>query len=482
MRAFITKKLLVATILASMLIWNACHQSSTNKLSNTREALTGVVPDIVDFNFHVKPILSDRCFTCHGPDEGTREADLAFHLEEFALQALGDNKDHYAIIPGNPDSSTLVQRMYTDDPDDIMPPPESNLVLEDFEKEILTKWIEQGANWKQHWSFIPPSQSDIPEVSDKTWPQNDIDYYVLSKIEKNNLQPSNKAAKQALIRRASFDLTGLAPSLSQIEQFVNDEDEDAFEKVIDQLLNSDAYAERMAIDWLDISRYSDTNGYQDDFERFNWPWRDWVIHAFKKNMSYKDFVTWQIAGDMLPDPTLEQIIATGFNRNHKITNEGGVIPEEYRVEYVSDRANTFATAFLGLTMECAKCHDHKYDPLSQKNYYELFSFFNNIPEEGFVEQGAKHEPVIVLTDEIIKEKLQFINKLDSMGSINYMVMEEMNKPRQAHILNRGAYDKPTTPVVPNTPESILPFTAFDFKSYGESFMATIVWNGHCGIY
>ncbi len=375
----------------------------------------------------------------------------------MAFASLGEEQDRYAIIPGHADSSLLVQRIYTDNVDDVMPPPESNLTLSETEKEILKKWIEQGAKWTDHWAFIKPISTTPPSVNDESWIKNDIDLYILSKIESYNLQPSSRAKKEQLIRRAYFDLTGLPPSIEEVEAFVNDEEKDSFEKVIDRLLSTVAYAERMTADWLDLSRYSDTNGYQDDFERFNWPWRDWVIHAFQKNLPFDEFVTWQLAGDILPDASLEQVIATGFNRNHKITNEGGVIPEEYRVEYVSDRTNTFATAFLGLTMECAKCHDHKYDPLSQKNYYELYSFFNNVPEEGFVGGGQKAEPTITLTDEIIKEKVAFINTLDSVGEITYMVMKDMDKPRQAHILNRGAYDKPTTPVNPSTPESILQF-------------------------
>lgn len=449
----------------------SCNSGQTVDKSGIAQVLGEVVPDIIDFNFHVKPILSDRCFTCHGPDESTREADLAFHLKDMAFAGLGENGDRFAIIPGNADSSHLVQRIYTDDEDDVMPPPESNLTLSDTEKEILKKWIEQGAEWTNHWAFIKPDNTAPPSVNDNNWIESDIDRYILSKIESYNLQPSPKAKKEQLIRRAYFDLTGLPPSIKEVEAFVNDNKEGAFEKVIDHLLSTVAYAERMTADWLDLSRYSDTNGYQDDFERFNWPWRDWVIHAYQKNLPFDEFVTWQLAGDMLPEASLEQVIATGFNRNHKITNEGGVIPEEYRVEYVSDRTNTFATAFLGLTMECAKCHDHKYDPLSQKNYYQLYSFFNNVPEEGFVGGGQKAEPTITLTDEVIKEKVAFINTLDSVGEINYMVMREMDKPRQAHILNRGAYDKPTIPVNPNTPESILQFG----KEYESNRLGLAKW-------
>ncbi|MFK7934213.1 MAG: DUF1549 and DUF1553 domain-containing protein, partial [Saprospiraceae bacterium] len=247
--------------------------------------------------------------------------------------------------------------------------------------------------------------------------------------------------------------------LAEIDNFINDESTDAYEKVVDRLLATDAYAEHMTVKWLDIARYADSHGYQDDLERIMFPWRDWVIHAFQKNMPYDQFVTWQLAGDLLPNPTREQIIATAFNRNHKITQEGGVIPEEYRVEYVSDRTQTFGTAFLGLTFECAKCHDHKYDAIRQKDYFSLFSFFNNVPEEGLIEPyGAIPKPYIMLTQEEIDASLDFIKNLDSLPEIPLMIMEEMPKKRQAYILDRGAYDKRTTPVDPDLPPSILGFS------------------------
>ncbi len=244
-----------------------------------------------------------------------------------------------------------------------------------------------------------------------------------------------------------------------MDDFINDSNSDAYEKAVDRLLASDPYAEHMTAKWLDIARYADTHGYQDDLERVMWPWRDWVIHAFKKNMPYDEFVTWQLAGDLLPNPTKEQLIATAFNRNHKITQEGGVIDEEYRVEYVSDRTQTFGTAFLGTSFECAKCHDHKYDPISQKDYYSLFSFFNNVPEKGLIPKyGDIPKPYIILSDEEVAKTLTFINNVDTVEEIKLMVMEEMDAPRQAHILKRGAYDQPTHPVEPATPASILPFS------------------------
>ncbi len=435
----------------------SCQRDSPNSRDKQSFTQKQLIPETIDFNFHVKPILSDRCFKCHGPDENTLEAGLSFATEESAFAALGDDKDHYAIIPFQPDSSTLVYRIFTDDVDDVMPPPESNLKLDKHEKEILKKWIEQGATWKEHWSFTPPKKEPVPDVVNQDWINNEIDRFILKKLEDNQIGPNTRASKEKLLRRLSFDLTGIAPTIEEIEAFINDDSFDAFDKQIDRLLSLPTYGEHMAVQWLDIARYADSHGYQDDLERITWPWRDWVIHAFNKNLSYKDFVTWQVAGDLLPDANREHLIATTFNRNHKITQEGGVIGEEYRTEYVADRAQTFSTAFLGLTMECARCHDHKYDPLSQKNYYQLFSFFNNVEEVGQIGYGSIPEPYITLTKEEVEQTLTFINNVDTLEEIPLMVMKDMEKPRQAHILNRGAYDQPTTPVFPNTPESVLAF-------------------------
>ena len=360
-------------LLAVLTIPYNCQVTETTNTGDAEKNL----PDIVDFNFHVKPILADRCFKCHGPDANTREADLRFDTKEGAFAALGDAKDRHAIVAGDVENSLLVQRIFNSDPDDMMPPPESNLSLNDYEKNVLKKWIEQGAEWKTHWSFLPLKKPELPKVKNEGWVKNGIDHFVLARLEQEGLQPSEEAEKEQLLRRVSFDLTGLPPTLSDLENFLNDSDSDAYAKAIDRLLASDAYSENMTAKWLDLARYADTHGYQDDLERVMWPWRDWVIHAYKTNMPYDQFVTWQLAGDLLPKPTREQLIATAFNRNHKITQEGGVIDEEYRVEYVSDRTQTFGTAFLGTSFECAKCHDHKYDPISQKDYYSLFAFFNN---------------------------------------------------------------------------------------------------------
>ena len=446
--------LAVLGLLAVLTIPYNCQVTETTNKGNEEKRL----PEVVDFNFHVKPILSDRCFKCHGPDANKREADLRFDTKEGAFVLLGDNKDHYAIVPGDVEKSALVQRIYNTNPDDMMPPPESNLSLNEYEKAILKKWIEQGAEWKNHWSFLPLDKPDMPKVKNQEWVKNEIDLFILSRLEQEGLMPSEEAAKEQLLRRVAFDLTGLPPTLSELEKFQNDSSPNAYEKAVDRLLASDEYAENMTAKWLDLARYADTHGYQDDLERVMWPWRDWVIHAFKTNMPYDQFVTWQLAGDLLPKPTREQIIATAFNRNHKITQEGGVIPEEYRVEYVSDRTQTFGTAFLGTSVECAKCHDHKYDPITQKDYYSLFAFFNNVPEVGLIPKyGAIPEPHIELTKHEIENTLTFINNADTMDNIPLMVMEELDKPREAHILLRGAYDKLGDAVEPATPEAILPF-------------------------
>ncbi|MCR9098380.1 MAG: PSD1 and planctomycete cytochrome C domain-containing protein [bacterium] len=434
----------------------SCEQAST--ADPTLAAAT--LPEVVDFNFHIKPILSDRCFKCHGPDEATREAGLGLHTEAHAFAALGKAQDHYALVPGNPEQSTLIQRIYTDDPQEIMPPPESNLTLTDHEKALLRRWVEQGAAWKKHWAFLPPEMPEVPGAG-AGWAQNEIDHFVYAKLQEQGLQPSPKAEKAKLIRRLSFDLRGLPPTLEEIEAFLNDGRPDAWARLVDTFLNSTAYAERMALDWMDIARYADTHGYQDDFERVMWPWRDWVIHAFQENMPYDQFVTWQLAGDLLPEPTLEQRIATGFNRNHKITAEGGVIDEEYRVEYVADRAQTLGTAFLGLTMECAKCHDHKYDPISQKDYFSLFGYFNTVPEKGFVgelNQNFRYapKPSVRITQEEIEGIVTFINNRDSLPYIDLMVMEEQEEPRKTYILNRGKYDQYGDEVQPAVPEQLPP--------------------------
>ncbi len=338
-----------------------------------------------------------------------------------------------------------------------MPPPESNLVLSDYEKEILNKWILQGGKWKKHWSYNKPIKPKIPAVKNKSWINNDIDYFTLKNIEANGLNISSIEDKEILIRRLYFDLIGLPPSVEEIDKFLNDQTENSYEKIVDKLLNSENYGERMASIWMDIARYGDSHGYQDDLERVMWPWRDWVIHAYNSNLPYDEFITWQLAGDLIPNATKEQIIATGFNRNHKITQEGGVIPEEYRTEYVADRTNTTSKMMLGLTMECARCHSHKYDEISHDEYYGMFSYFNNIDEEGLITyQDKAPKPNITVSRKDIDNDLGFIKLPDSIDEVTFMVMKETENLRKTYVLERGSYDAPSREVKPMTPSAVLP--------------------------
>ncbi|MFK7819431.1 MAG: DUF1549 domain-containing protein, partial [Planctomycetaceae bacterium] len=345
-------------------------------------SLAANAQDRVDFNFDVKPVLSDRCFFCHGPDAENRAADLRLDTKDGAFAESQTGDVSHVIKPGDVSQSELIRRITSTDPDVVMPPPESNLSVSKAEVDALKKWIQQGAEWKDHWSFIPVRKTiDVPENAGD-WPRNSIDQFVLKRLTEEKLKPTGSANKERLLRRVTFDLTGLPPTLEEIDAFLADDSETAFETVVDRLLASSAYGERMTSEWLDVARYSDTYGYQQDRDRFVWPWRDWVIKAFNKNMPYNEFATEQLAGDLIPEATQDQILATTFNRLHPQKVEGGSVPEEFRVEYVADRAQTFSTVFLGLTMECARCHDHKYDPQTKKEYFQLFAFFNNIDEAG----------------------------------------------------------------------------------------------------
>ena len=443
--------LAISFLLLLLLALPSCRKDSG---SDTRG---GTAKGKVDFNFHVKPILSDKCFACHGPDAKKRQAGLRLDNEEGAFKALNSNPNHFAIVKGNAEESILLKRIFSEDALFQMPPPESNLVLTDEEKNTLKKWIEQGAEYKQHWAFTPPTRPDVPDEGEGC--NNEIDHFIRAKLREVGLEPSNAADKERLIRRVSFDLTGLPPTLDQVDEFLKSDSPDAYEKVVDQLLASPSYGERWANYWLDVSRYGDTHGYQDDLPRVMWPWRDWVIHAFNKNLPYDKFVTWQLAGDLLPEATREQILATGFNRNHKITQEGGAIPEEYRTEYVADRTNTFGKAFLGISVECSRCHDHKYDPVSQKDFYSTFAFFNQANEKGLINYGELPKPNIAITQTDLDGILNFINgnTIGQKDTVKVMVMSDQ-QPRKTFILNRGQYDEPTEiEVSPSAPSSIMPY-------------------------
>lgn len=373
--------------------------------------ISAQLPKVIDFNYHVKPILSDRCFACHGPDEQKVEADLRLDQAESAFKPLGENQDRFALVPGKPFQSELFNRISSHDPEYQMPPPESNLDLSMFEIAILTRWIEQGAEYKAHWSFLPPQKIEPPAVANEEWIRNDIDRFVLAKLDQMQVKPSPEADKVRLLRRVHFDLTGLPPNLEEIEVFLSDESDQAYEKVVDELLTSPHYGERMAMDWLDVARYADSHGYHADGIRTMWPWRDWVIEAFNENMPFDQFTIWQLAGDLLPDATQEQILATAFHRNNPTNSESGIVPEEYRLENVFDRTNTTAKAFLGLTLECARCHDHKFDPISQKEFYQLTTFFNNVDELGMTGNDGNFAPTMPLLNERTAQELTHLRGL-----------------------------------------------------------------------
>ena len=361
-------------------------------------ACSRAVAASVDYGRDVLPILSDKCYHCHGPDEKARKAKLRFDVKESALRT-----NEPVIIPGRGSASELVRRITTTNLDDKMPPPESNRSLTPKQIETLTHWIDEGAKWGQHWAFVPPRRPEVPRVeSPKSKVQNPIDAFVIARLQKEGVTPAPEAAKEVWLRRVTFDLTGLPPTLKELDDFLADPSTNAPERVVDRLLASPRFGERMTTEWLDIARFADTHGYQMDRFRPVWPYRDWVIKAFNENLPFDQFVTWQLAGDLLPNATKEQRLATAFNRLHNQNEEGGVVEEEYRVAYVVDRVNTFGTAFLGLTTECSRCHDHKYDPLTQRDFYSLFAFFQNIDESGQTSYFTDSTPVPTLllsTDE-----------------------------------------------------------------------------------
>ena len=352
----------------------------------------------VDFSRDILPILSDKCYHCHGPDEQARKAELRFDTKAGAFRVLDGAA---VIVPGKSAASELVARITSTDPEEVMPPKTANRDLSPQQIELLKRWIDQGAKWGTHWAFQPPHRPELPAVKQADWARNGIDRFVLAKLEQQGLQPSPIASMSTLIRRLTFDLTGLPPTTVEIDAFLADDSPQAIEKLVDRLLDSPRFGERMAVDWLDVARYADTHGYQYDRFRPVWPYRDWVIQAFNQNLPFDQFVTWQLAGDLLPQSTKTQRLATAFNRLHMQNEEGGVVEEEFRVAYVTDRVNTLGTAFLGLTFECCRCHDHKYDPLTQKDFYSLFSFFQNIDESGQTSYftAATPVPTLLLSDD-----------------------------------------------------------------------------------
>ncbi len=414
-----------SSFLKCLAIASVLYSCNSNLPSDVAEAYEQL-PEKIDYGFDVKPILSDRCYACHGPDEGSRQAGLRLDDETSAFTALSNGK--FPFVKNKPFQSESIKRILSNDPSLIMPTPESKISLTAKEKAIIVKWIEQGAEWKPHWSFVKPEKAALPEVKSQALVQNPIDHFVLQKLEQNKLTLSEKADKTTLLRRVYFDLIGLPPSVEAVNAFLKDESENAFEKVVDALLKSPRFGERWAWDWLDAARYADTNGFQKDPERKMWPWRTWVINAFNNNMPYDQFTIEQLAGDLMPNATTNQIIATAFNRNHSFNGEGGRIVEETRVENVFDRLETTGTIWMGLTFKCTRCHDHKFDPITQKEYFQFYDYFNQTSETGHSESQGMIPPVLDLSSTIDKEELKKLEDyLELLGNEITMIEDKKFK-------------------------------------------------------
>lgn len=447
-------------------------------LSNcTNSVASEAAPSIrpISYNFDVRPLLSDKCFACHGPDAQKRESGLRLDVEADAKAPLPENPGKFAIVPGKPEESEIIRRITTVNPDEIMPPPGSHLgALNEQEIAIMRRWIKEGAKYETHWAFLSPEKAALPDVDDKEWNKHPIDKFIAHTMQAKGLKPNETAEPEVLLKRIALDITGLPPSES-LKAFFLANPEERYEATIDSLLQSVHFGEKMAIHWCDVGRYADSYGYQDDNIRTQWPWRDWVIDAFNRNMPYNDFVLWQLAGDMLPNATKEQMLATGFLRNHKYTEEGGVIPEEYRVEYLIDKVKTYTKGMLALTVECAQCHDHKYDPISQEDYFSMYAFFNNTPEVGYegdvsISKPAK-APILTISQQERDSLLTFISRRDT-GTLMVSVMGELDKRRPTYLLNRGVYDAPGKEVLPATPASVL---AFDTTQWQPNRLGLAQW-------
>ncbi len=386
-------------------------------------ATVSAAPKPVDFLREVRPILSDACFQCHGPDEATRMAKLRLDTKEGLVAK----------------ASQIAARVTETRAARKMPPPHAKVQLAEAQISTLKRWVDEGANWQEHWSFVAPKAPAIPAVQLTKWPRTDIDRFVLARLEQEKLKPSPEADKPTLLRRLSLDLNGLPPTPQELDQYLADKSASAYEKQVDRLLASPRFGEKLALHWLDLARYADTHGYHIDSHRDMWPWRDWLIGAFNRNMPYDQFTVWQLAGDMLPNATREQIVASGFNRNHVINYEGGAIPEEYQTEYVIDRVEATSTTWLGLTVGCARCHDHKYDPIKQKDFYRLYAFFNNIEEKGLDGQKGNAAPFLKLPtitqDTLEKEMTQAIAAREKQLEDARIpkLMEEWEKTKLARI-------------------------------------------------
>ena len=387
---------------------------------------------LINFNRDIRPILSDKCFACHGFDAAQRQAGLRLDQAEGALKNL--DSGHAAIVPGSLEKSTAWQRIQSENPDEKMPPDNSHKELTPAEKEVLRQWILEGARYDGHWSFQPIQLPNPPAGAT----QNSIDGWIQDRLAKEGFQPAAAADRETLLRRVSLDLIGLPPTLEELDAFLQDDSPQAYEKQVDRLLKSPAYGERMALMWLDVARYGDTNGYLHDILRTGWPWRDWVIDAFQKDQPFDHFVLEQIAGDQIKDASPSQILATAFSRNHLITTEGGSLAAEFLNEYAADRVQTFGTAFLGLSFNCCRCHDHKFDPLTQDDFYSLQAYFNSITEKHSENDSAAAYPPFLETASPL---------LPDGDKVKVMVMQEAPVPTQTFVLSRGQYDQPD----PNQP-------------------------------
>jgi len=448
----------------------------------------------IRFSRDILPILSENCFQCHGPDEKARKAKLRLDRREGAAAVVSP-------LPGG--ESELVRRINAAPDDGRMPPARANRTLTTAQKDVLARWVRQGAPWGKHWAYETPVRPPLPAVKDRTWARNAVDLFVLARLEREGLAPSPEATKETLIRRVTLDLTGLPPTPAEVDAFLGDRAPDAYEKLVDRLLASPRRGERLALEWLDEARYADTNGYQNDFARTMWPWRDWVIDAFNRNQPFDRFVMEQLAGDLLPGATLAQRTATGFNRNNRTVTEAGSIDEEWRVENAVDRVETTTTVFLGLTMGCGRCHDHKFDPISQKEFYQFLAYFGSVNEQGvYTEQRGNVPPLVSVPshedeqrlrqfDEAVAAADRAVRELESAGAgrplveaelrtvkekvarlrkerteydkriPTVMVMEDQKTPRPTFVLKRGRYDQPDRgqKVEPGVPACLAPLPA-----------------------
>jgi len=431
--------------------------------------------DLVDFSRDIRPILAGHCLQCHGPDSSTRKAELRLDL---AADALADRGGSRVVVPGRPDESILLARVTSSDAEFRMPPADSAVPrLSEEQVRLLRLWIEQGAPWSEHWSWVPPTRHALPVIEKLGWPNVAIDSFILRRLEQEPLAPSPIADRPVLLRRVTQTLTGVPPAVDDAEEFLADDSPDGYERIVDRLLASPRYGEQMTMGWLDAARYADTSGYQADWERFMWPWRDWVVDAFNAGMPFDQFTIEQLAGDMLPDASPSQVLASGFNRNHRVNDEGGSLDAEFEVEYVADRVDTTSTVWLGLTAGCARCHDHKYDPLTQREYYRLFAFFNNVPEKGIDGRKGAAKPYLEVPDLRVQRRIaelrgrlaamqseagpgssseppseprspelralqEEIKKLEPKTVTQVQVMQELPQRRPTYLLERGAYDRP----------------------------------------